>query len=154
MTGTWGTPLERFERKYIPEPNSGCWLWLGATTPKGYGQFYFPPRNMVRAHVVSWELNRGPRNGLCVLHNCDNRCCVNPDHLRLGTQQENVADRELRGRRAPQQGSMNGRATFTEDDVRIIRADPRRPRFIAADWGAPLSTIQNIRHRISWKHVP
>lgn len=148
-----GTIEERFERFYIPEPNSGCWLWIGAITPLGYGQFYYPPRNMVRAHVCSYEMYRGDRKGLCVLHNCDVRCCVNPDHLRLGTHQENMQDREDRHRRAPPKGMLNGRATVTNEIVIAIRADPRGPKQISRAYNMPISTVQNIRHRHTWKHI-
>ena len=146
--------LSRFEAKYIPEPNSGCWLWLGAWNDKGYGQFYFPPRNMVSAHTVSWIIHRGDRKGLSVLHSCDMRCCVNPDHLRLGTQQDNVDDREARQRRAPPKGAINGMAKLTDAQVLAIRADTRAPRFIAAEYQTPVSTIKKIRARTTWKHLP
>ena len=148
------TLKERFESKYIPEPMSGCWLWIASVSKKGYGWFYYPPRNMVAAHIVSWELYRGPRNGLSVLHHCDNPCCVNPDHLRLGTQQENVDDRERRQRRAPPKGTKNGRARLTEAQVLAIRADTRWPRFIAIDYNTPTSTIKKIKGRRTWKHLP
>lgn len=155
MSGQRGTSLERFERSYIPEPNTGCWLWTGSLNATGYGYFYFPPRNMVHAHIAAWELFRGPRNGLHLLHSCDMACCVNPDHLRLGTHQENMVDREKRQRRAPPKGTMNGRATVTEDIVRAIRADPRPPRFVALDYPSiPWSTLQKIRNRQTWKHIP
>lgn len=154
MTGNHGPARERFERHYIPEPNSGCWLWIGLCNDKGRGYFYYPPRNMVAAHVVSWELFRGARGKLHVLHACDNTYCVNPEHLHLGTHQENMKEREQRQRRAPPFGSKNGRAKFTEADIKVIRADLRWPRFIAKDWNTPLSTIQKIRQRITWKHVP
>jgi hypothetical protein len=108
---------------------------------------------MVRAHVVSYELHHGNRNGLYVLHSCDVRCCVNPDHLRLGTQLENVKDREDRKRGASHEGALNGRAKVTEDIVRAIRVDPRWPRFIAAEYGLPVSTVQKIRQRFTWRHV-
>jgi hypothetical protein len=145
----------RFERSYIPEPNSGCWLWLGAVTLAGYGQMYYPPQNMVRAHIVAWELYRGPRRGLHVLHNCDNPCCVNPDHLRLGTQQDNMDDREARHRRTPPAGERNGRATITEDTVCAIRADKRKAGVSYRDFSfMPRSTFQKIRNRQTWKHVP
>lgn len=154
MGGKLGAPLERFERSYIPEPNSGCWLWLKSTSPFGHGWFYYPPRNMVRAHIASWELFRGPRNGLHVLHSCDVACCVNPDHLRLGTHQDNMDDREARHRRAPPKGTMNGRAQLTDEQVIAIRADTRRPRFIAHDYKTPVSTIKKIKYRHTWKHLP
>lgn len=154
MGGKLGTPAERFPQFYIPEPNSGCWLWLGALDHKGYGQFYYPPQNMVRAHIVSWELHRGARLGLHVLHSCDMRCCVNPEHLRLGTHQDNMDDREARQRRAPPKGSKNGRATLTEAQVIAIRNDPRWRRFVAADYGVSVQIVTSIKNRTTWKHLP
>lgn len=109
---------------------------------------------MVRAHVVSWELYRGPRNGLHVLHDCDNPQCVNPAHLHLGTHQENMTEREARERRAPPKGSMNGRATLTEKDVVRIRQDKRWPRYIAKDYGVSVKVIGRIKRRETWQHVP
>lgn len=145
--------FERFAEHYIPEPNSGCWLWTASLNKAGYGWFYYPPRNMVHAHIVSYELFKGPRNRLHVRHRCDLRCCVNPDHLELGTHQENMADRDARGRQYDRNGVNNGRAKLTAAQVLAIRADPRMPRFIAADYEVPLSTIQKIRGRATWKHL-
>ena len=154
MGGKLGTPAERFATKFMPEPMSGCWLWLGSLGPTGYGLFYFPPRNMVPAHQASWEIYRGSRNGFHVLHNCDNRPCVNPEHLYLGTHQDNMRDRDSRGRGYKRDGSKNGRAKLTDAIVLAIRADKRWPRFIARDYYIPISTVQKIRQRQTWKHLP
>lgn len=154
MGGKLGPSKERFERFYMPEPNSGCWLWLGAIDAKGYGQFYYPPQNMVRAHIVAWELFRGSRKGLHVLHNCDRPYCVNPGHLRLGTHQDNMADRDSRGRQYDRHGVKNGRTHLTEADVRKIRMDDRWQRFIAKDYRITVSTVKAIQNRLTWKHIP
>ena len=83
---------ERFESKYLPVPETGCWLWEGTYLDKGYGCFSINNKSK-RAHRVSWELYRGgiPK-GLHVLHHCDTPECVNPNHLFLGTNQDNVND--------------------------------------------------------------
>lgn len=90
---------ERFENKYVPEPNTGCWLWLSTINSSGYGEFWangswredgtrIPP---VRAHRFSYEFFRGPiPEGLQIDHRCRTRSCVNPDHLEPVTNQENV----------------------------------------------------------------
>ena len=72
-------------------PWSGCWLWLGPTN-RGYGSLWYSWIKSL-AHRVSWELFRGPiPDGLYVLHKCDIKCCVNPDHLYVGTQADNIQD--------------------------------------------------------------
>jgi hypothetical protein len=87
------TPLERFEDMRAIEEN-GCWPWLGARLPRGYGQF-FDGRSVVRAHRWSYEHFRGPiPAGLVLDHRCRNTACVNPYHVEPVTQRENV----LRGR--------------------------------------------------------
>src|SRR5258707_32147 len=82
--------LDRFSRLYIPEPNSGCWLWLGALNAAGYGRFAFNGKNS-RAHRVAYQLMKGaiPR-GRHLDHLCRMPCCVNPDHLEPVTNRENV----------------------------------------------------------------
>jgi hypothetical protein len=89
--------------RIIPEPNTGCWLWLGAINGRsGYGSAKHPAlRKNVSAHRISYEIHfgRAPEE-LGVLHRCDQPSCVNPDHLFLGTQQDNITDmlRKQRGR--------------------------------------------------------
>lgn len=90
--------LPRFESKFIPVTESGCWLWLRRTSPAGYGHFG-RKHGSCQAHRVAWELYKGPiPDGMNVCHVCDVRCCVNPDHLFLGTQQDNMRDCWNKGR--------------------------------------------------------
>lgn len=75
-----------------------CWVWIGCKNPKGYGQFWGQDK-MIGAHRYSWILKKGSiPNDLCVLHKCDNPPCVNPDHLFLGTQSDNMKDMAQKGR--------------------------------------------------------
>lgn len=75
-----------------PEPNSGCWLWSGRANRRGYGVLYVRGKNLF-AHRVSYEEHRGPiPPGLLVCHKCDNPPCINPDHLFVGTQSDNLTD--------------------------------------------------------------
>lgn len=92
--------IKRFLDKTIPEPNTGCLLWLGYTFPKkmNYGQFGFRNKVML-AHRVSYILFKGDiPPGLHVMHKCDTPSCVNPEHLKLGTQLENNREIFLKGR--------------------------------------------------------
>ena len=83
--------INRFMSKVKTVPN-GCWLWIGATNVRRYGKFWFEGK-VDKAHRVAWKLFKGPiREGLCVCHHCDTPECVNPNHLFLGTQKENIHD--------------------------------------------------------------
>src|SRR3989337_1119363 len=98
-----GDLRERFESYIMPEPNTGCWLWCGAWKDQKHGKIYGTITihcHSVRAHRVAWELYVGPvPKGLKVLHKCDVQPCVNPSHLFLGTQKDNVSDCYKKGRR-------------------------------------------------------
>lgn len=81
----------RFWRSVLPEPNSGCWLWIGNTSNTNYGMYYTDPAKRRVAHRVSYETLVGPVPDELVLdHLCRTRCCVNPDHLEPVTMAENV----------------------------------------------------------------
>ena len=117
-----GRPRIRWEDHYQPEPNSGCWLWLGTVKGGGkdYGRIRRADRRFELAHRVFWEAARGPiPEGLCVCHHCDNPLCVNPDHLFLGTVAENNEDCRLKGRRYC---GPNARRKLTCAQVRDLRA--------------------------------
>ena len=90
------TVIELFDEKWIPEPTSGCWLWTACVNKDGYGLMGssgLTRRHTESAHRLSWVLHCGPIPiDKYVLHKCNVRCCVNPDHLYLGTQYENMRD--------------------------------------------------------------
>lgn len=90
--------LERFHAKYQVATDSGCWLWTGAKT-HGYGEVSYKHSKRLRAHRISWTIHHGKiPDGLCVLHKCDTPLCVNPEHLFLGTQADNLKDCYEKGR--------------------------------------------------------
>lgn len=90
---------QRIEKWSIPEPNSGCWLWLGSTGNSGYGKTRFDHSHDISAHRVSYTAFNGEiPQGMCVLHTCDVRLCVNPNHLFLGTKKQNSMDMVKKGR--------------------------------------------------------
>lgn len=87
--------------RYIPEPNTGCWLWCGTLNQNGYGKILRRVHGEVSAHRLFWTAHRGPiPDGLWVLHRCDTPACVNPAHLFLGTIQDNTYDMIAKGRAA------------------------------------------------------
>ena len=90
---------ERLRQKYQVDPNTNCWLWQGALSgSSGYGSLR-ENHKAVYAHRVAWREFVGPIPfGLCVLHRCDNPPCINPDHLFLGTQADNMRDMNVKGK--------------------------------------------------------
>lgn len=145
---------ERFEKNFIPEPNSGCWLWLGALSKRGgYGAI---TRNATKAHRASYSLYRGEiPAGMLVCHSCDVPCCVNPDHLFLGTIADNNGDRARKGRnkKVGNQGEKHPFSKLTEADIMEIRASKERCMDLATKYGVARSCITKIRKRLSWRHI-
>jgi hypothetical protein len=86
-------PIERFNQKYIVDPETGCWNWTEPLTKFGYGRFKLNGKSR-QAHQVSYELFKGERDlNLSICHFCNNRKCVNPDHLRQDTHSSNMIDK-------------------------------------------------------------
>lgn len=147
---TWRSYLDA---KSIPEPNSGCHLWLGAVSKRtGYG-IYASWRGLnMMPHRASWTERNGPIPvGLHVLHKCDVRSCINPEHLFLGTNSDNVADRDSKGRQP--KGERIKQAKLRSDQVLGIRKDCRPHDQVAQAYGVDVSQISRIKSGKAWKHV-
>lgn len=154
------TDAERFYEKVIPVPESGCWLWTAAADPKGYGRFRLKGgRKGALAHRFAYELAYGPiPAGMNALHKCDTPSCVNPDHIFLGTLQDNVRDMDMKGRRnnpmvKPQTGMKHYAATFTDHQIRAIRLDSRRVGVIAREYAVTHGAISMIKSGKRWAQV-
>ncbi len=150
------TVAEKLEHYSIPEPNSGCLLWIGAIcTGTGYGHLGIKGRT-VDAHRASWQEVNGPiPAGMHVLHTCDTRPCINPNHLFLGTPLTNAKDRQDKGRwrGGDIRGEASGNAKLTETQVLEIRAASGTLKEIAARYGITASAVEKIRYRVSWRHL-
>ena len=145
---------ERFEALFSLDSLRGCWLWEGSKcNRKGYGKFWF--RGGVKAaHRVSYELYNGAiPDGLHILHSCDVTSCVNPAHLRPGTNAENHREKMERGRNVSPRGEASGMAKLTEREVVAIyklTQTARSGRQIAADFGVRPSTVCAIKSGYNW----
>jgi hypothetical protein len=139
------------DRYAVPVTESGCWLWSGSVNNHGYG-VAFRNSGRIGAHRLAFAIAHGPiTTGMLVCHRCDVRCCVNPQHLFLGTSKDNSADMTAKGRQARGENMKHSR--FTPDVVRLIRMDSRSERTISAEYGVAKSVIWKIRNRQSWRHV-
>ncbi len=125
----YGDETERFHQKYIPEPNSGCWLWTGGTRPNARGILYSRhSRNdgsSISGHRFSWLIHKGLLPvAMLVCHTCDNTLCVNPDHLFLGTHLDNMTDMKNKNRSCKSRGEDKiNLAKLTNKDAEMIRED-------------------------------
>lgn len=145
----------------IPEPNSGCWLWTASWHHLGYGAVgRHPDHGQVKAHRLSWVAFNGTiPDGLKVCHKCDVRCCVNPDHLFLGTQADNVADMFAKGRNrsSPRYGEENPMAVLTENKAReILRTyagGVNNQRELCRMYNVTPMTMNRLVRRISWRTI-
>lgn len=139
------------------QKSDGCWVWVGTIDRYGYGKFKYR-QYMHSGSRFSWTLHFGEIPcGLCVLHQCDNPACVNPDHLFLGTHQENMADKVRKGRSKKgvpcNVGESNGRAKLTPEDVREIRrllADGWTQTRLALRFGVSTTTVAGIASGARW----
>ena len=134
------------------EKTDTCWLWKAGRYASGYGQF-----RRRRAHRVAWELTYGSIPlGKKILHDCDIKRCVNPNHLFLGTSVDNTQDMLKKGRHNPPQGTCNGQAKLTEEEVKRIRQlrEQGYPlQSLSEMFEVSKSRISKISRNLAWRHV-
>ena len=149
------TLRERFEQKFEPEPNTGCWLWTDFVRSDGYAVILHENRQLY-VHRVSWQLYHGSiPDGICVLHRCDVRACVNPDHLFLGTHNDNTLDMIVKGRQSCGESRLASKLTSVQ--VQNIRAYDLHGTLnqceLAEKYHVAQANISRIILRQSWKHL-
>lgn len=155
------------ERHSMPEPNTGCWLWMGPVQESGYGYIVDPRRPIHRAsmprtqvHRIVCEIVHRPMSAEeQTRHLCHNKSCVNPDHLAPGTRTENSMDSVRAGHWTFTRGEKNGRAKITAEQAAEIRRDympgrqPRGVRMaeeIGARYGISESMVRKIARGENW----
>lgn len=154
--------IARFWRNVDVSDDGRCWDWTSCAQSRSRAQrFYGVLRTLhdgksigLRAHRVAWAVKNGPiPDGLFVCHHCDNSLCCNPAHLFLGTNQDNVDDRNRKQRQA--RGSNQGAAKLTEELVRElrIRAQSETRAATAKAFGISEQHVRDIVARRFWKHV-
>lgn len=151
------TPVQERFWSYVRKTDS-CWEWTGAKKPNGYGQFNLR-RNGKKclgyAHRLSLLYSKGklPAPGQVTMHLCNNRSCVNPDHLQIGSPKENVQQCMAQGRfkGTGPLGEENGQSKLTEKDVKEIRLHLKSHTETAKQFGVCRSTIKKVRQGILWK---
>lgn len=148
------------------DKTDGCWNWNGSKSGSGYGQFWDGKRN-IPAHWFLLPLK--PEKGLEACHHCDNKLCVRPSHVFLGTRSLNMQDCVLKGRLKPhaghaamlktrnQRGQRNHEVKLTDKQARIAKACPKIRGAVTAlanNFGVSLTVISDIRAGKRWCHLP
>lgn len=148
--------IDRLWRQIVKDPITGCWNWTGASNRYGYGRMsVFGKRTLT--HRLSWEYHYGPiPSGMNILHKCDNPACCNPEHLFIGTQQDNIADMHQKGRDRSLSGESSAKARLSAEQVRQIRsmyASGVSPSAIGDQFGIKRCHVCNIAKRRIWTSV-
>jgi hypothetical protein len=140
---------ERFLEKVVKQ-DSGCHEWTGSLAKNGYGNFHKDGKTHY-SHRIAWEIEHGEEPSDYILHKCDNRKCVNPDHLFVGSFYDNMDDMVEKGRQA--HGEKNHHAKLTAEKVLQIRQEVGLQREIAAKYNITPSLVSMIRSGRIWKYI-
>ena len=148
------TVAEWVEENSIPEPNSGCLLWLGTISTKGYARITQNGKQRIGSRVV-YEDAHGPLpDDILVCHKCDVRICLELTHLFPGTAGANTQDMLAKGRHWTTHGTLRSNAVLRDEDVTRILSDTRSTNAVAREFGVDKGTVSKIRRGINWKHIP
>lgn len=132
---------------------NGCWEWQGAKSSKGYGRIKYDGKRWATHRLMAHIQLSDVSTESVVCHRCDNTCCLNPEHLWVGTQKQNVDDRDAKGRRNQARGERQGSSKLTEIQVQKIRLDTRKQSVIAAAYGITRAHVGNLKSNRAWTHL-
>ncbi len=143
---------EKIDRNSVKLPESGCWLWIGSLTNNGYGRMTFGAKTEFLAHRVSYEQKYGKiPDGKFALHKCDVKSCVNPDHIFIGTQQENMTDKVKKNRQA--KGESHGMSKLTKEQATEAKFSGAKTSELAKKFNCSAVIIRQIRSGLYWRHL-
>ena len=150
------TTEERFYEKVMMIPFHECWEWAGSQNGDGYGLFWWN-KKVEKAHRASYKINIGTiPDGMHVLHTCDNPSCVNPDHLFIGTNTDNVNDKVKKGRQVFLRGSKNGNSKINEEQAGRIKQLLKQmpPKEVSKLMpNVTIDIIWDISRGRTWRHI-
>ena len=143
---------EKIERSIVRIPESGCWIWMKKVNHRGYGMTCLGKGSNLSAHRASYESKYGAiPNGMMALHICDISSCVNPDHIFIGTQQDNLTDKVLKKRQA--NGQNHGMSKLKEFEAKEIKYSEEKTIKLALRFNCSPVMVRQIRQGKYWKHI-
>lgn len=156
LAGDLDSLRRRFEKNHTR--GDGCWAWNGLVDDTGYGRITVGKRSC-RTHRVAYFLYTGKDAEGLLCHRCDNRRCVRPDHLFIGTWADNNHDRDRKGRQVTLRGEDRPKSKLTNDDVRMIRANRYAGKGrkihgeLAELLGVSKALINRVTYHKAWTHI-
>lgn len=154
-----GTLEERFWNFVQKKSDDECWEWQGQRLSNGYGRISLGAKSLGSdgAHRVSWRIANKQEipDGMFVMHKCDNPCCVNPNHLTIGTPKDNTQDMISKGRKrvVSAKGEGNGKSLLDEEKVRFIRSSTLNHAELGRQLGVSPNCIRGVRISRTWSHI-
>jgi hypothetical protein len=151
------TLFKRFHARRVEGTPEACWEWTGSVTRTGYGELSNCPGPNVRANRIAWRLfsGRWPSPGRCVCHRCNNKNCVNPNHLYLASGGKNMTDAWRDGLCGDRKGQGHPLSKLTEEQARWIfrQKGKTTSRRLAEQFGVVAATVKKIWSKKNWRHL-
>ncbi len=145
--------IEKMSKKIKIDKNN-CWVWQGSLSKSGYGKSSYQDKSW-RSHRLMFYFYNGFVPSI-VMHSCDNRACVNPNHLKEGTHRENMIDMVKKGRSSKPKGTHHSQSRFRDEDIILMRKyyeDGYDLDFISRKYSTHKEYIRQIVNRKRWSHI-